>query len=77
MSNMTKFWTLPVSALCALILFSTFVMYTNSQNKLDPDHKFWNVMSKNEEERQTPRFEPRKCNSKLDPFGNRCKQLGE
>ena len=66
MSNMTKFWTLPVSALCALILFSTFVMYTNSQNRLDPDHKFWNVMGSEEEEIPCDKSKYKYCDPKVN-----------
>ena len=82
-SNLNKFFTVPVSLFCVLVLAGTFVMYTNSENELDKmwaDREMTRPTAEQMEQtkiRQVKKFEPRKCNSKPDPFGSRCKQSWE
>ena len=80
-SNLNKFFTLPVSLFCVLVLAGTFVMVTHSNNEID---KMWadagmtaptaeQVAAREAKRERGSTFEYRKCNRKPDPFGNFCK----
>ena len=75
-SNLNKFFTLPVSLFCVLVLAGTFVMVTHSNNEID---QMWADAGKTRptaeqmEPREVTKFEPRECDREPDPFGNVCK----
>ena len=78
-SNLNKFFTLPVSLFCVLVLAGTFVMVTHSNNEID---KMWAdagmtaptaEQMEQKEANQLIKFEPRECDREPDPFGNVCK----
>ena len=78
-SNLNKFFTLPVSLFCVLVLAGTFVMVTHSNNEIDQmwaDAGMTAPTAEQMEQReanQLIKFEPRECDRKPDPFGNFCK----
>ena len=71
-----KFFTLPISLFCVLVLAGTFVMVTHSNNEID---QMWADAGKTRptaeqmEPREVTKFEPRECDREPDPFGNVCK----
>ena len=78
-SNLNKFFTLPVSLFCVLVLAGTFVMVTHSNNEID---QMWAdagmtaptaEQMEQKEANQLIKFEPRECDREPDPFGNVCK----
>ena len=75
-----KFFTVPVSLFCVLVLAGTFVMYTHSENEIDKmyaDAGKTRPTAEQLEPRESTKFEPRECDSKPDPFGNVCKEAWE
>ena len=78
-SNLNKFFTLPVSLFCVLVLAGTFVMVTHSNNEIDQMYRDAGITQPTAEQReqkkanQLIKFEPRECDREPDPFGNVCK----
>ena len=75
-----KFLTLPVAAFTVLMFVGIFAMNTHSENEIDKmyaDAGMTRPTAEQTEPREVTKFEPRKCDSKPDPFGNVCKESWE